>query len=189
MSIYFVDSDDACQLIYQHRPLENPNEYIRLLKLNSSAGEANILGDLIHTRLEDTCQGYEALSYVWGSTESSNLTKAGIKTNGSSPAMKVTENLHRILRELRPHPGKSPRYLWIDQVCINQNDETEKFAQIMIMDQIYNVAQRTLIWLADGNAQVERAMDLIGTATDLSKLHLSAQNVIDLNALYACEWV
>ncbi|KAM6513796.1 hypothetical protein FALCPG4_015009 [Fusarium falciforme] len=37
--------------------------------------------------------------------------------------------------------------LWIDALCINQNDERERSQQVSMMDEIYSRASRVLIWL------------------------------------------
>ena len=39
------------------------------------------------------------------------------------------------------------RTLWIDALCINQNDERDKTDQVKVMAQIYENASRTLVWL------------------------------------------
>ena len=38
-------------------------------------------------------------------------------------------------------------YLWIDQICINQNDPVERSAQVSIMRKIYSFGNSVLIWL------------------------------------------
>lgn len=48
---------------------------------------------------------------------------------------------------------ESNRYpwYWIDQICINQNDEAEKIIQIGLMTAIYTRSQETIVWLGSGN--------------------------------------
>jgi hypothetical protein len=38
-------------------------------------------------------------------------------------------------------------YIWIDFICINQNDTAERNAQVAIMDEIYSEARTTIVWL------------------------------------------
>ena len=47
--------------------------------------------------------------------------------------------------------------LWIDAICINQNDDDEKSSQVQRMGEIYGGAERVLVWLgseADNSACV-----------------------------------
>ncbi len=39
------------------------------------------------------------------------------------------------------------RTLWIDQVCIEQNDKDEKSAPVKLMGEIYESAHEVLVWL------------------------------------------
>lgn len=54
------------------------------------------------------------------------------------------------MKELRLKPGKS-RYLWIDAICINQDDIAEKNSQVAMMAEIYKKATRVNIWLGESN--------------------------------------
>lgn len=59
--------------------------------------------------------------------------------------LEVTSNLALALRYLR-WTSKS-RTLWIDSLCINQDDEVEKMTHIQHMDLIYANASPVVIWL------------------------------------------
>ena len=63
---------------------------------------------------DDSKPKYEALSYVWGPIE----PRHWVKVNGI--AKSVTENLAIAIRTLRREDG--PLLLWIDALCINQDD-------------------------------------------------------------------
>ena len=58
--------------------------------------------------------------------------------------MKVKENLHNALWQLRELEHYSP--LWIDAICINQ-DGKEKSHQLSLMSRIYSDASWVVIWL------------------------------------------
>ncbi|KAF1977645.1 HET-domain-containing protein, partial [Bimuria novae-zelandiae CBS 107.79] len=47
------------------------------------------------------------------------------------------------------HQISQTRWLWIDQLCINQDDEVERSQQVSIMHGIYGNGKRTLIWLGE----------------------------------------
>lgn len=82
---------------------------------------------------------YEALSYAWGDRR---VTR-NINVNGH--VVPVTVNLEEALRQLR-HTS-TPRDLWVDALCINQLDITEKTHQVGMMADIYNRCTRVIIWL------------------------------------------
>ena len=88
---------------------------------------------------------YEALSYVWGEGTTNDLT-----LNGTN--FPATVNLVSALRHLRY--SDSTRILWIDAICINQRDLTERNEQVGRMADIYRNAQRTLVWLGEWNSRM-----------------------------------
>ncbi|KAF2027768.1 heterokaryon incompatibility, partial [Setomelanomma holmii] len=80
---------------------------------------------------------FDALSYVWGS----QAKKYPIKLNGRH--MYINQNLYSALPFLCLPEGERPGCpVWIDALCINQDDEREKTEQIAIMHQIYRRADR-----------------------------------------------
>jgi len=46
-------------------------------------------------------------------------------------------------------PADEKRTLWAGQICINQEDESEKMKQLASMDKIYKKAENVLVWLGD----------------------------------------
>lgn len=107
--------------------------------------------DLLPGRLDDpiACQTrlvlltdkphYEAVSYVWGSRDVLDIVKI------SGFEVQVTTNLSVILRQFR-YPDRK-RTLWIDQLCINQDDNLEKTNQVALMGDIYRSCTECQIWL------------------------------------------
>jgi hypothetical protein len=59
--------------------------------------------------------------------------------------VKVTSNLGQALRGLRPKIGKTR--LWVDALCINQEDLTERSQQVRLMRQIYSRAKEVISWV------------------------------------------
>jgi hypothetical protein len=89
---------------------------------------------------------YTALSYTWG-METSLSTVA---VNGYR--LEVTKNLEIALRHLRLIDDT--KTLWIDALCIDQNNILERNQQVQLMAQIYATATETIVWLgpaADGS--------------------------------------
>ncbi|CZR67011.1 uncharacterized protein PAC_16910 [Phialocephala subalpina] len=89
---------------------------------------------------------YEALSYTWGDAS----IKFPMFLNGK--LFMATRNLERALRSLRCttiEARESQLLLWIDALCINQEDADERDDQVRRMKTIYQRAARVLVWLGD----------------------------------------
>src|SRR5438105_8679457 len=117
---------------HECRPLKL-NE-VRLLVLNPGLPGEPIECFLEHYPL-DRAKPYKALFYVWGDTQDS----AFIQVDGCS--FKVTKNLKDFLVSYRSNDRCA--VLWIDAVCINQNDIPERNAQIRLMKRVYEGAEST----------------------------------------------
>ncbi|PQE26099.1 hypothetical protein CJF30_00000833 [Rutstroemia sp. NJR-2017a BBW] len=61
---------------------------------------------------------YEALSYAWGDS----IQKQKLRVNGK--VIEITQNLAFALQCVRDR--NISRHLWVDAICINQNDDEEK---------------------------------------------------------------
>lgn len=126
-------------MAYSHAPLQDTNS-IRLLHLESGCDSTPLIAHLASHRLEDH-SSYDALSYVWGEPD---LTKS-LLIDGQE--LHISKNLHDILLQLRCSDRN--RVLWIDAICINQNDDNEKGQQVAMMGQIYQQAENVLCWLGE----------------------------------------
>lgn len=99
---------------------------------------------------------YVALSYVWGNP----AVTRGIFVNGIS--VQVTENLEEALRELREYDCiKQGFKVWIDAICINQNDIEERAQQVGIMKHIYASAWKVVVWLGKESDDSNLAMTAV----------------------------
>ena len=79
--------------------------------------------------------------------------------------------------------------MWIDQMCINQNDPVERGRQVGFMGEIYRSAERTVIWLDEGDEKTEFAMtsirDLLASIEDRGRARGGLPNVMQkLGILY-----
>lgn len=100
---------------------------------------------------------FNALSYVWG--KRSEVTNIVI----NSKPVAVTCNLESALRHLRDwHAGETGGLpIWVDAVCINQDDVDERSEQVGMMGTIYRRASRVLSWLGEGNQDTDWAIPLL----------------------------
>lgn len=48
-----------------------------------------------------------------------------------------------------------PLPLWVDAICINQDDEDERTSQILLMGEIYSIAHQVIVWLGDYEEDLE----------------------------------
>ncbi|KAF3003576.1 hypothetical protein E8E13_006533 [Curvularia kusanoi] len=73
--------------------------------------------------------------------------------------MAVTQNLSLALQSLRtPHED---RILWIDAICIDQNNDKERGHQVRQMGSIYAKAEQVLIWLGSATRETDLAFDFM----------------------------
>jgi len=115
---------------------------------------------LFHASI-DNLPGYEALSCTWGTDPSDRVIHI---TEGS---LAVKPNLEAALRQLRQDPtsqtGPGFRRIWIDAICINQDDLDERSHQVMLMCQIYTFSSRLIVWLDVADEDNNIAIDFIAT--------------------------
>ncbi|KAI1405985.1 heterokaryon incompatibility protein-domain-containing protein [Hypoxylon fuscum] len=105
---------------------------------------------------------YETVSYVWGDRSNTSL----IEVDGNNVA--ITNNLEAALRRIRL---SETRTLWVDQICINQEDDEEKANQIPLMRQLYSNTKQCLIWFGELRSDIQlsdakAALDVIHFLND-----------------------
>ena len=137
---------------FSYKPVDASRGEIRLIELDMDENDENVRCKVITTIISNA-PAYEALSYTWGSQEG----KLPILLNGQRHD--ITPNLHVALINLRRtftrrynelHLASSePRRLWIDAICINQQDFDERNTQIQLMRSIYANATEVIVWLGE----------------------------------------
>ena len=153
--MFNYSSEKMNKYLYQPLPpirkLGRTPPFTRLMTL--APGDA---ADPLHCSLDviniENPPPLEALSYVWGdSTALSPMLCDG-------RPISITANLEQVLRHLR-FPIQ-PRYLWVDAICIDQENIDERTRQVQDMRQVYKRATRVIVWLGIKTAGVEQAFDL-----------------------------
>lgn len=132
---------------------------IRIAQVKSASSEdEDIHCDLIHVPRHEP-RDYQALSYAWGPHHERHLGL--IYLEGTSHP--VTRTMEMALRKLRRKNGELPLLIWIDALCINQDDDEEKCHQVEQMRTIYQRAREVSIWLGpeDWSLQSHLAWRLI----------------------------
>ncbi|KAF8866325.1 HET-domain-containing protein, partial [Acephala macrosclerotiorum] len=117
----------------------HPRE-IRLVKLLKSRWSDKIQCQLHHVSLANR-PSYKALSYAWGSPRATRP----ILVNGYQHA--VTVNLESALRRLRRID--EDLILWIDALCINQSNNSERTEQVNLMHDIFAFTKEVIVYLGE----------------------------------------
>ncbi len=130
-----------------YEPLDFSRKEFRLLNLLPGEQLDPVVCDLeVWCADRSQCRQYEALSYVWGGKPGPNTL---VLRDQHTP---VTSNLDSALPHLR-HKDHH-RILWIDALCINQDDKQERDHQVRQMRSIYESASRVVAWLGPADSEV-----------------------------------
>lgn len=145
-----------------YRPLL-PAE-IRLLRLN--APDKRGPGELETVSIDDA-PPYYALSHSWGHQGRTVTVEIGsCPTHLGSDLAGCLQRL----QELSVKKGgleEPVEYIWIDTICINQEDLEERASQVGLMGRIYGQAMRTLAWLGADSTCTHAAWPLLDSINDV----------------------
>ena len=138
----------------------------------------------IYNSKDATMIPYEAISYCWSSSQS----KTSILLEGLS--FEVPCSAAEALHNLRY--ADLARVVWIDALCIDQENLEERSQQVRMMGDVYRNSTRTLIWLGpslDDN-RTQRALQL---CTAVSQQIVKGRELLELSdvssAIAACHSV
>lgn len=159
---------DPSLYMYEDCPVKAGD--IRVLTVRQGVYGDTIVGTLTSRPLQTHSSShvetlpYEALSYHWGAGEYS--CKIKIHAPDGDPAeFRIKPNLYAALNHLR-FPDRSRR-LWIDAICINQDDDDEKNAQVSLMADVYSKAQSVCVWLGEASPDSNLALNFISRIVNL----------------------
>lgn len=141
----FKRRESSGDAAYRYQALNASPAPIRLLHLNTPKFRAPFWS-LEHYDLAQA-PPYRALSYAWGAQQSKQHILLGGKR------LEIGQNLFDFLNTV---PRRiTGTYLWVDQICINQESKVERSQQVGIMDQIYKSAEQVIIWLGPVSEHTE----------------------------------
>lgn len=135
MSLSARDTDHKAEA-FSYTSLDLSQRSIRLLLLHPAQSESgHIECELRDATVDDD---YVCLSYVWGQPDEGYT----VIINGRP--LRVRINLYKFLQQARKkHLG----WLWIDALCIDQENLAERTHQVQQMGSIYSRASRVISWL------------------------------------------
>ncbi|KAG7421289.1 Heterokaryon incompatibility protein 6, OR allele [Fusarium oxysporum f. sp. rapae] len=141
--------------LFQYEPFDLDQPGFRLVCLEKGS-QPQVRCHLYQSHLDDIIS-YEALSYAWeGQDKSQEIIVDG-------KYLSITASLNDALFHLRK-PDED-RVLWIDALCIDQNNIKERGHQVNRMGEIYKKAEKVVIWLGyiNGSAiKLQSAINMFG---------------------------
>jgi len=158
---------------YEYAPLDPRSRQIRLVTLLPGNWQDDIHCEMTTVKFGKRMPKYETLSYVWGDP----TTTRGIWVNDQ--IFSVGENLWIALRRLR-NP-QSLRFLWIDAICINQQDDNEKSKQVAMMRDIFESCDEVICWLGEGGTIASH------TISSLPPTSVASQQAFQSIQMYASD--
>ncbi|KAF2736034.1 hypothetical protein EJ04DRAFT_490540 [Polyplosphaeria fusca] len=137
---------------YQYTPLmEREIRLVKILKATMSTIKCEI-----HRAWLDPPPDYTAISYAWGDAEGRTREYERESTQHSIP---VSVSLHGALGALRQRDRDV--YVWVDALCIDQQNRDEQAQQVKLMTSIYRLATSVAIWLGPNEDESHLAMALL----------------------------
>lgn len=142
---------------------------IRLLKIDCLESDTPESACAVTAHLQTfalsdpNCPPYTTVSYTWGT----EYHDQPISVNGHP--VRILSNIAPLLRMLHASLCKEfthEAWFWIDSICINQTDLTERAAQVQLMGQIYRQAALTIVWLGEQSAETDQALDFLDLLAD-----------------------
>lgn len=171
---YFSDTDKPPHI---NSPLYNPllsGNSIRVLRLASGNFSDAIICQFFLVDIGPSRPSYDVLSYVWGPSYLGNNDREKTTIECDGHRLTIQKSLETALRHIRS--SSTARILWVDAICINQEDKQERSHQVTLMRKLYRNARNVVIWLGSeptGNdisfARVQdmRAMRAFGAVCEL----------------------
>ena len=136
-----------------HQPLNPEIDEIRLISIQPCSDPSALVEcEITHGRLSNGIK-FETISYVWGTQEANSK----VIINGET--FRIRANLDEALKRLRY--SAQPRVLWIDAICINQDDSLERNHQVQMMHAIYSEAYQANVWLGPSTQTSPRAFRFV----------------------------
>lgn len=160
--------------MYEYRPLDRERKEIRLLILETGFGNDILRCTLKHAFLDASPSPvYETISYVCGNPNE----KATIILHGSETQVLATSEAALRCMRLR----QKRRVIWIDSICIDQNNLLERGHQVGMMYSIYSQTSHNLIWLGADDGTMPNVMNSM--AAMLKEIATETRDYVDFNKL------
>ena len=157
----------------------------RILPITSATAPTRIIVSLANIPIGSSVR-YKALSYVWGNDDvqrtidvvADNAPGTQNATVRQTGTLLVRENLYNFLLQYRSNLTGILEPLFVDALCINQQDVSERNSQVAAMKRIFSNAQLVIAWLAVEDEYSRRlfaAIQVAATPASRWKSHIRRQ--------------
>ncbi|KAI1338298.1 heterokaryon incompatibility protein-domain-containing protein [Xylariaceae sp. FL0016] len=162
---------------FQYQPLDKSRMTTRLIDVDLSGRHQHSL--VPQAGIEST--KYISLSYRWGSANDSKMI--GLDGRRFEVSTNLLAALDSVIRYWNhTYPERGVLLLWVDQICVDQSDRSDKDYQISIMGDIYRCSHRVLIWLP-GTGGCARGFSDWAAWQSWHRQHVSASGVVSSQPL------
>ncbi|KAF4449054.1 heterokaryon incompatibility het-6 [Fusarium albosuccineum] len=149
-----ASKDNATDHLDVHAPPASPiykkrlsDAEFRVLHISAATDSDSPVHAVLEDHRTDDCPEYEAVSYCWGGEDGNSKRSHPIYLGDYWDILLQTNNCWSMLQHLRPRTGARP--VWVDAVCINQEDHFEREIQVSMMGNIYRRCLRAIIYLGE----------------------------------------
>ncbi|QDS75368.1 hypothetical protein FKW77_002406 [Venturia effusa] len=127
------------------------SHHFRVLTLLPGDRSDDLRGKLHTVLFDEEKVSYEAISYAWhqhpSGTSTDQLCTILCQQDDREGSLNITSNLLDALLQFRD-PCRS-RLIWVDSICIDQENYEERSLQVQRMATIYRQAEKVLVWLGN----------------------------------------
>lgn len=125
---------------YLYRPLRGGQ--FRLLRILSTV-DNSIIAEMNRFSTQEHPPAYNALSYVWDDGQPDHEI---VTSNGRLSVTKHLSDAIVAVYSFLIRRKRRDMWIWIDAICIDQSNLTEKANQVPLMGDIYRKANTVLVW-------------------------------------------
>lgn len=147
----------------RYRPFKDPRNEIRLLKykgISQGLASARLCFDIVTIQCpsgpDDVPEPFYAVSYSWGTIPE----LGGIVLDGHEVDVPYSSEvaLRGLITGFERGAGDVNMPIWIDAICMNQNDGAEKVEQLSLMGRLYRCAHTVCVWLGPDGIHTNNAL-------------------------------
>lgn len=142
---------------YVYKPIKQRSE-MRLLKIQPGEADAPIRGELVIVST-NSHQDYDAVSYTWAD-QSGDATRR-FRAFIESGYVSITRSCQEVLQRIRSR--SYPKCIWIDSLCVDQDNLEERGHQVQLMPHIYTRANKTYVYVGPTTSIDESMLEALAT--------------------------
>lgn len=142
---------------YVYEPIKQRSE-IRLLEIQPGEGDDPTRGEPVIASTDDYYT-YDAVSYTWAD-ETGDATKRFRAFIGTGYVL-ITLSCQKVLQRIRSR--FYAKFMWIDSLCVDQDNLQERGHQVDYMPRIYARAKKTYVYVGPTTTRDEYVLDDLAT--------------------------